>query len=519
MHLMMLLLLRTSCFAFASLNDPLITSLISGATRSTLMSGTSRNTEKTSTFNSTGLSATLDSSQGNDHTDISAGKRPLRILFLSSDTGGGHRASAEALAKQFQIQFPGSTYDLLDVWTLDGVYPYKTLVKSYKHLSAHPFQWRFFYHISNAFPNGRIANIHSGIMCAKKIRKRIAGYDPDVVVSVHPAMNNAPRIATRKLGEMHGKHIPFFTVVTDLGSGHSHWFEKKVEKLYVASERIRKLARRRAGTPSNNIVMSGLPIRQEFAVQSEKLGDRTTEIGKLYQKEIREKLGISTNKQMVLLMGGGEGVGSLAHIANELYMKLVENGVDATVCVVCGRNEKLRNELRDRDWENLTASKPKGNSRRLSFSRKVSPTVKDPPLKGDVEVVGLGYIDEMADYMVAADVLVTKAGPGTLAEAAAVGLPVMMTSFLPGQEAGNVEVVLDAGFGEYCKQPEKIGQTVANWLKNEELLCSMSKSATKAGHPHAAAEIAVDIGEITQKWLETNLKANGGARKSIAADC
>lgn len=328
---------------------------------------------------------------------------------------------------KFQIQFPGSTYDLLDVWTLDGVYPYKTLVKSYKHLSAHPFQWRFFYHISNAFPNGRIANIHSGIMCAKKIRKRIAGYDPDVVVSVHPAMNNAPRIATRKLGEMHGKHIPFFTVVTDLGSGHSHWFEKKVEKLYVASERIRKLARRRAGTPSKNIVMSGLPIRQEFAVQSEKLGDRTTEIGKLYQKEIREKLGISTNKQMVLLMGGGEGVGSLADIADELYMKLVENGVDATVCVVCGRNEKLRNELRDRDWENLTASKPKGSRRRWRFSRKVSPTVKDPPLKGDVEVVGLGYIDEMADYMVAADVLVTKAGPGTIAEAAAVGLPVMMT--------------------------------------------------------------------------------------------
>lgn len=82
-----------------------------------------------------------------------------------------------------------------------------------------------------------------------------------------------------------------------------------------------------------------------------------------------------------------------------------------------------------------------------------------------------------------------------------------------------MEVVLDAGFGEYCKQPEKIGQTVANWLKNEELLSSMSKSATKAGHPNAAAEIAVDIGNITQKWLETNLKANDGARISIAADC
>ena len=44
--------------------------------------------------------------------------------------------------------------------------------------------------------------------------------------------------------------------------------------------------------------------------------------------------------------------------------------------------------------------------------------------------------------VVAADVLVTKAGPGTIAEAAAVGLPVMVTSFLPGQEAGNVGDVI-----------------------------------------------------------------------------
>ena len=49
----------------------------------------------------------------------------------------------------------------------------------------------------------------------------------------------------------------------------------------------------------------------------------------------------------------------------------------------------------------------------------------------------------MPEYMVAADVLVSKAGPGTIAEAASVGLPVMMTSFLPGQEAGNVDVVLE----------------------------------------------------------------------------
>lgn len=50
---------------------------------------------------------------------------PLKILFLSSDTGGGHRASAEALANQFQRLYPGTTYDLFDVWTdVETSWPY-----------------------------------------------------------------------------------------------------------------------------------------------------------------------------------------------------------------------------------------------------------------------------------------------------------------------------------------------------------------------------------------------------------
>ena len=94
------------------------------------------------------------------------------MLFLSSDTGGGHRASAESLAKQFLLHYPGSTYDLVDVWTLDGGLPYRTLVSSYKHLSAHPNQWRFLYHLSNTVPWEIYADWHSTLTCEKRIRKR-----------------------------------------------------------------------------------------------------------------------------------------------------------------------------------------------------------------------------------------------------------------------------------------------------------------------------------------------------------
>ena len=88
-------------------------------------------------------------------------------------------------------------------------------------------------------------------------------------------------------------------------------------------------------------------------------------------------------------------------------------------------------------------------------------------------------------------------------------------SFLPGQEAGNVEVVLDAGFGEFCTNPTEIAQMVACWLLDEGLLATMSKRTAQVGHPTAAAEIVQDIGEVTHAWMEVNSASNNGIRTSI----
>lgn len=80
------------------------------------------------------LSKTVDTSSDEGTSAVASDKPlrslpkkngPLKILFLSSDTGGGHRASAEALANQFQRLYPGTTYDLFDVWTdVETSWPY-----------------------------------------------------------------------------------------------------------------------------------------------------------------------------------------------------------------------------------------------------------------------------------------------------------------------------------------------------------------------------------------------------------
>jgi len=466
-----------------------------------------------------------------DHNNMSAPtKGPLKILFLSSDTGGGHRASAEALANQFQRLYPGTTYDLLDIWSdIDSSWPYNTIKDTYKSFSASPWKWRTLYHVSNTAIYAKFADLHSYYMNEEMIREKIEEHNPDVVVSVHPTMNYIPLFSLRKIAKKFDKEIPFFTVVTDFGSGHCTWFNKDVDRMYLASEPIKAIAQKRGGVPDEKIVMSGLPIRYDFAAQADAMGDRTTEEGRAHQKRVREQLNIDPNKRMVLVMGGGEGVGSLSDIVNELYAKLRTQGVDATICVVCGRNEKLKVDLETRCWDTVVSqslnsyeslksrfvtkllSAHASRSRRIqaALDRAAAKAAKGKDIAevpGNVDVVPLGFVKNMAAYMVAADVLVTKAGPGTIAEAAAVGLPIMVTSHLPGQEAGNVDIVLDGGFGDYCEVPETIALEIACWLQDSQLIDVMSRKATEVGHPHAAEEIARDIGDTTHEFMERNKK-------------
>ena len=86
--------------------------------------------------------------------------------------------------------------------------------------------------------------------------------------------------------------------------------------------------------------------------------------------------------------------------------------------VICGKNQKLKEDIRSRSYPS------------------------------NVKVVVRGFVDNIHEYMGACDCLV-EAGPGTIAEAMTHGLPIVLSSFLPGQEAGNVPYVVKGGFGVY----------------------------------------------------------------------
>ncbi|KAL3938820.1 MAG: hypothetical protein SGBAC_006344 [Bacillariaceae sp.] len=568
--------------------------------------------------------------------------RGLKVLFLSSDTGGGHRASAESLARQFELLYPGSTYELLDLATEHYPPPYSHIVSNYKHLSKNPSQWRVLYRVTNSRmlekPIVNSAIKYVSLVSERAIREKIKSIQPDVVVSVHPLQTSVPSLSCAKISHETGLHLPMFTVVTDLGSGHLTWFASGVEKMFVGSTQIYDLAKDRGNVPDEKLVLLGLPIRHDFAVQASNMKDRMSLEGQQYQQTVRQELKLpAVDRKTLLVMGGGEGVGSLSNIVDALYYELTKQGIDAVILVVCGRNDELRNSLKTRDWEQIYMQKDAllGHMKRSRFPTFQSinncrdglssrgcieaPTVTrslrkvlssgnfnmmqdastplfveeeeekveeyldkmedEPPglqvksmsfgnlrlssyeqaamesamddteakeevvvaveveeedeshkldlskeaiipvhadempaydpsslVFGKVDVVGLGFVTNMAEYMVAADILISKAGPGTISEAAAVSLPVLLTSYLPGQEEGNVDYVIDGKFGAYCddSDPSAIGEEIASWLMDPEKLQQMSDAAKSMGAPYAARDIVQQIGDSTLKWRELN---------------
>jgi 1,2-diacylglycerol 3-beta-galactosyltransferase len=185
------------------------------------------------------------------------------------------------------------------------------------------------------------------------------------------------------------------------------------------------------------------------------------------KSKLQEKLELKGNLPTVLIVGGGDGMGGIIQQAIALGEKLAAKGAEDgkiyQMVVVCGKNENAQNTLSSKDWGE------------------------------NVNVVVNGFVDNMDEWMRSSDVIVTKAGPGTIAEASICGLPCMLSSYLPGQEEGNVPFVEEAGFGTYSGNPTKIAETVSTWLSSPEMLSSMKEAALKAARPTATVDIAQDL--------------------------
>jgi 1,2-diacylglycerol 3-beta-galactosyltransferase len=380
--------------------------------------------------------------------------RPLRLLLLFSDTGGGHRSAAEALIEAWRAEHPGQVEaDMVDVFRHYTPFPFNRFGPSYPWIVKHFSRaYAATFHRSDSPTRARAVAraVHSYVR--PHIRRLLIEHPADAIVSVHPLFNHCVNWTMREMG----LRRPYVTVVTDLWTAHAFWFYPRVTHIIVPTEGARDRGIN-YGVPPERITVRGLPVARRFTRALRQAPSKF---------EVRARLGLASEGRVVLLVGGGDGMGPLFDTARAIDAALPCDGPPTQLVIVTGRNAALRDRLLAQHW------------------------------RRSVRVEG--FVTNMPEWMAAADVLVTKAGPGTITEGLLSGLPLVLFGKVPGQEDGNVDFVVKNSVGAWEPYPERAAATLGNWLEpGNAALGDMSARARRLASPDAASDIAGDILELT----------------------
>ena len=375
---------------------------------------------------------------------------PVPLLFLIADTGGGHRSAARAVGQALELRYPGR---FAPVWCdplggpgsarllrwITGLYG--------PAIRLAPWLWGAAFHASNSRPAmallGRtLLRLANGPAAAAAAAAR-----PAAIVSFHPLTCAAAVWA----GNRGAPRPAVVSVVTDLVTVHAAWRHADVDLLVAPRAAVRGRGRR--ARPAGGRALAGPPVTRDFWDGPLGRGERAA---------LRRSLGLSESRLLVLLVGGGEGGGRIGRRA----AAILRRSADVDAVAVCGRNLRLKRRL-----DRLAAR----SGGRLTV---------------------LGFAPSLADWLRCADLVVTKAGPATIAEAACCGAPLLLTSHLPGQEKGNTEFVTGAGAGRQVRGVRHLVSQIVRLRDDRAAVEAMRAASARLGRPDDAAGIAELIGGL-----------------------
>lgn len=385
---------------------------------------------------------------------------PLPVLFLMADTGGGHRNAARAVGESLELAYPGGFAPVLCdplggpgsarlLRWVTGLYgPAVRLA---------PWLWGAAYYATNV----RLAMWLLRRTLLRPADRAAAAaamaHGPAAIVSFHPLTGMAAVRARDQAAPL----APVVTVVTDLAAMHAAWRYADAD-LIIAPPAV---AARHCPADGR---APHLPARESargtWAVAGPPVG-RDFDAGPLsaaQQARLRRSLGLAEGRLVILLTGGAEGSGGMARRAAAILRRFT----DVHVVVVPGRNAALKRRLD-----------------RLAVRSGGRLTVT-------------GYVDNMSDWLRCCDLIVTKAGPGTIGEATCCGTPLLLTGHIPGQEKGNAEIVTGAGAGLWVPGVRQLVAEIGRLRRDRGAIEAMGAASVRLGRPDAAADIARLIADL-----------------------
>ncbi|MGH2350244.1 MAG: MGDG synthase family glycosyltransferase, partial [Chloroflexota bacterium] len=316
--------------------------------------------------------------------------------------------------------------------------PFDGLIRLYGPLIVRaPWLWGWAFRAADNQPTLAAYLASAGPRLLRRITRAVEALDAQALVSVHPLVNHLMVRARTRSGR---SGLPLLTVITDLVNVHSWWVAPGVDQ-YVAGSDLAAGRLHSLGVPPSKISVLGIPLRQEFG---------TTAVS---AREMRLRLGLDPDLSTLLVMGGGDGAGRLAQTARAIG-DLVRRGVPPfQMIVLTGRNQRARIDLEARSW----------------------------PMPVHIK----GLLTNIADYMTAADIVVSKPGSLTISEALAMGRPILLGRPLPGQEEGNIPYVVEAGAGLAFRSPAEAADAVEYLLGDPGTRWEMGQRAARLSRPRA----------------------------------
>lgn len=391
-----------------------------------------------------------------------------RIEFVFFDAGGGHRSAATALALAIHDkQLPWEIHlmnlqenlDSLDVLRkLTGVRIqdfYNSMLKSGWTMGSRQLM---------RVLQGFIRFYRKPVV--RRLKEYWAQSAPDMVVSFIPHFNRA-------LCESFGKAFPgrpFVTILTDIADYPPHfWIERQEQYFVCGSERAVGQARA-LGHPKERVFQaSGMILHPIF--YAPQTADRATE---------RKRWGLEPDAPTGLVLFGGQGSWAMSEIAE----RLDKSDLELQLILICGKNFRLMNELRERKWR----------------------------IRCHVE----GFTKEVPYYMHLSDFFIGKPGPGSLSEALSKQLPVIVecNAWTLPQERYNAQWIKERGVGLTLRSFREIVPAVNFLLRPEEFTRFRENTCKQPNR--AVFEIPGFLEDILQRTTQLDGSGNGEITKCAA---
>jgi 1,2-diacylglycerol 3-beta-galactosyltransferase len=364
-----------------------------------------------------------------------------KVLILTADAGMGHRSAAEALKTAFE-QEHGDQCDVIINNPLDHPKTPKFLRKSQSNYDEIVKKLPDLYEAGYEISDGTlpVSLIEGGMVVAmyEALRDIVLDIKPDLILTTYP-IYQAPLNAVLILNGL--STIPLIAVVTDLVSVHHVWFNRFTTCCAVPTEEVRQQALK-AGLSPDHVILSGIPVNPQIGV-----------LQQVAPNDLRKSFGWDADLTTFLVVGSPR-VADL----EELLVGLDKCDRSFQMILVAGGNDELNDRLEAIEWQH------------------------------PVQIYNL--VKDMPEMMRASDLIICKAGGLIVTESLAAGLPLMLIHALPGQEAGNVDYVVNNQAGAFCTSPEEIRETISTWLADDgEAMKVVSENACRIGKPNAAFTI------------------------------